>query len=99
MALRLEAVTFDVADAPAVAAFWAGLLDREVLTESGGALVSGDNTQVGLRFVTSDTEQGRADLLVATTPECKLGVPSSGMPSAGNALGESANHTLASASL
>lgn len=57
MALRLEAVVFDVADAPAVAAFWAGLLDREVLTEPGGALVPGDKTQVGLRFVTSDTLQ------------------------------------------
>ena len=30
VAVRLEAVTFDVADAPAVAAFWAGLLGREV---------------------------------------------------------------------
>ena len=57
MALRLQAVTFDVADATAVAAFWAGLLDREVLTEPGGALVPGDKTQVGLRFVTSDTLQ------------------------------------------
>jgi Glyoxalase-like domain len=57
VALRLEAVTFDVADATAVAAFWAGLLDREVLTEPGGALVPGSKTQVGLRFVTSDTEQ------------------------------------------
>ena len=57
MALRLEAVAFDVADATAVAAFWAGLLDREVLTEPGGALVPGDKTQVGLRFVTSDTRQ------------------------------------------
>ena len=57
MALRLEAVVFDVADAIAVAAFWAGLLDREVLTEPGGALVPGDETQVGLRFVTSDTLQ------------------------------------------
>ena len=55
--MRLEAVTFEVADAPAVAAFWAGLLDREVLVEPGGALVPGDETQVGLRFVTSDTEQ------------------------------------------
>ncbi|WP_406051381.1 VOC family protein [Kribbella sp. NBC_00889] len=57
MALRLEAVVFDVADATAVAAFWAGLLDREVLTEPGGALVPGDKTQVGLRFVTSDALQ------------------------------------------
>ncbi|WP_325052856.1 VOC family protein [Kribbella turkmenica] len=50
-------MVFDVADATAVAAFWAGLLDREVLTEPGGALVPGDKTQVGLRFVTSDTLQ------------------------------------------
>jgi hypothetical protein len=57
MSLRLEAVTFDVADPAAVAAFWAGLLDREVVPEARGALVPGDKTQVGLRFVTSDTEQ------------------------------------------
>ena len=57
MALHLEAVTFDVADVPAVAAFWAGLLEREVLGEPGGALVPGDETQVGLRFVSSDTDQ------------------------------------------
>ncbi len=57
MALRLQAVTFDVADASAVAAFWAGLLDRDVLVESHGALVPGDEMQVGLRFVSSDTEQ------------------------------------------
>ena len=54
--MRMEAVTFEVADAPAVAAFWAGLLHREVLAESGGALLSGTDTQVGLRFVTSDTD-------------------------------------------
>jgi hypothetical protein len=57
VALRFEAVTFEVADAPAVAEFWAELLEREVLTESGGALVAGDETQIGLRFVTSDIEQ------------------------------------------
>ena len=57
VAVRLEAVRFDVADALAAAAFWAALLDREVRTESGGALVPGDKTQVGLRFVTSRTEQ------------------------------------------
>lgn len=57
VALRLAAVTFDVADASPVAAFWAGLLGRDVLTEPGGALVPGDDTQVGLRFVTSDTQQ------------------------------------------
>lgn len=55
--MRLQAVTFDVADAPGVAAFWAGLLDRDVSVESDGALVPGDERQVGLRFVASDTEQ------------------------------------------
>jgi hypothetical protein len=57
MALRLEAVRFQVADPLAVAAFWAGLLGREIRAEPGGALVPGDKTQVGLRFVTSRTEQ------------------------------------------
>ena len=57
MSLRLEAVTFDVADPAAVAAFWAGLLDREVVPEAHGALLPADTRQVGLRFVTSDTEQ------------------------------------------
>jgi hypothetical protein len=57
MALRLQAVTFDVAHPGAVAEFWARLLDRDVLVESGGALVPGDQTQVGLRFVTSAEEQ------------------------------------------
>ncbi len=66
MALRLEAVVFDVADATAVAAFWAGLLDREVLTEPGGALVPGDKTQVGLRFVTSDTCRLARDSCICT---------------------------------
>ncbi len=57
MVLRLEAVTLEVADSPAVAAFWAGLLERDIVTEPDGALVAGDETQVGLRFVTSDSEQ------------------------------------------
>ncbi|WP_029135943.1 VOC family protein [Nakamurella lactea] len=57
MGLRLEAVAFEVADATAVAAFWAGLLDREVRTGPTGALLPGDSTQVGLRFVSSETWQ------------------------------------------
>jgi catechol 2,3-dioxygenase-like lactoylglutathione lyase family enzyme len=70
VALRLEAVTFDVPDAAAVAAFWAGLLGRDVRTESGGAFLPGDNTQVGLRFVTSDTEQvGRPRLHLHLTSD------------------------------
>ena len=50
-------MTFDAADPPAIAAFWASLLDRDLLVEPGGALVPGDVRQVGLRFVASDTEQ------------------------------------------
>jgi hypothetical protein len=57
VASRLEAVTFDVADASAVAAFWSELLQREVRAEPSGALVVGDETQVGLRFLTSGTGQ------------------------------------------
>jgi len=56
VALRLEAVRFEVADALAVAAFWAELLGREVRTEPGGALVPGDDTQVGLRFAAAQRE-------------------------------------------
>jgi predicted enzyme related to lactoylglutathione lyase len=54
---RLQAVVFDAVDAPAIAAFWAGLLARDVLVESGRALVPGDERQIWLRFVASDTEQ------------------------------------------
>ena len=50
-------MSFEVADAATVAAFWARLLERDVVREPGGALVAGDGTQVGLRFVTSDTVQ------------------------------------------
>jgi hypothetical protein len=55
--LGLEAVTFEVADVPPVAAFWAGLLQREILEEDNGALLPGDRAQVGLRLVASHTEQ------------------------------------------
>src|SRR5690554_270985 len=48
------AVSFEVEDPGPVAAFWAGMLDRDVVMEEGGALVSGDDTQVGLRFVAAD---------------------------------------------
>ena len=58
MALRLVAVSFDVRDAGGVAAFWADLLGREIVPEPSGALVPGNDTQVGLRFVVADTEEG-----------------------------------------
>jgi catechol 2,3-dioxygenase-like lactoylglutathione lyase family enzyme len=49
--LRLVAVAFDTDDPERVAAFWASILGREVVRETGGVLVPGDDTQVGLRFV------------------------------------------------
>lgn len=57
MSVRLEAIALDVADAPTVAAFWARLLEREVVAEPDGALLPGTETQVGLRFVTSHDDQ------------------------------------------
>lgn len=54
MTLRLEAVVFDVADPPAVAAFWSDLLGREITDEAGGVLLPGNAQQVGLRFVAAD---------------------------------------------
>lgn len=56
MALDLVAVSFEVRHPGAVAAFWADLLGREVVAEERGALVPGDDTQVGLRFVEAETE-------------------------------------------
>jgi hypothetical protein len=54
--MRLEAVTFDATDAGVVAAFWAGLLERSMVPEADGVFLPGDETQVGLRFVTADTQ-------------------------------------------
>jgi len=89
VASRLEAVTFEVADAPSVAAFWAGLLEREVLAESDGALVPGDERQVGLRFLTSDTDQvgPRRLHLHLTSPKMKLPGQATAPGGAGRALG------------
>jgi hypothetical protein len=63
VASDLEAVTFDVAAPSVVAAFWSELLRRDVVAEPDGALVPGDSTQVGLRFVTAGTEQAGAPRL------------------------------------
>lgn len=57
MALELLAVALDAADAPEVAAFWGALLGREQHLDAVGALLPGDDTQVGLRFVTAGTEK------------------------------------------
>jgi hypothetical protein len=73
MVLKLEAVAFEVADPVEVGAFWAGLLERDAVPETGGVLVPGDPTQVGLRFLASKTEQvgpRRLHLhLTSTSPE------------------------------
>jgi len=50
MSSRFHAITFDVASPEVVAAFWAGLLGREVVPDAGGRLLPGSPTQVGLRF-------------------------------------------------
>jgi hypothetical protein len=50
-------VTFDAHDAARVAGFWAGLLEREVVEDVGGVLLPGDDAQLSLRFVASDTEK------------------------------------------
>jgi hypothetical protein len=55
MPVRLVAVTFDARDPAGLAAFWAGLLGREVVGEADGALLPGVDTQVGLRFVAAAT--------------------------------------------
>jgi catechol 2,3-dioxygenase-like lactoylglutathione lyase family enzyme len=55
--LRLVAVSFDAHDPAALAAFWAGVLGREIVGEASGALLPGDDTQVGLRFVGAATEK------------------------------------------
>ena len=55
--MQLDAVAFEVADVLAVASFWAELLQRDLVEGADGALVRGDSTQVGLRFLASDTEQ------------------------------------------
>lgn len=74
---RLEAVSFDVGDARAAATFWATLLGRDVVAETGSLLVPGDGTQVGLRFVTSRTPRsGRPRLhvhLTSSSPEDQRG--------------------------
>jgi hypothetical protein len=57
MPVRLVAVSFDARDPALQATFWAGVLDREIIAESNGALLPGDDTQVGLRFVLAATDK------------------------------------------
>jgi len=57
MPSRLLAVTFDAHEPALVAQFWAVLLGREVVETSGGALLPGDGTQLGLRLALGRTEK------------------------------------------
>lgn len=63
MSVRLVAVSFDAHDPAAVGTFWADLLGREIVEEPGGVLVPGDDTHVGLRFVTATTETSERNRL------------------------------------
>jgi hypothetical protein len=73
--VRLVAVTFDARDPAGLAAFWAALLGRQVVGEPTGALLPGDDSQVGLRFVAVDTDRpgpNRLHLhLTSATPEAQ----------------------------
>jgi hypothetical protein len=57
MPARLVAVTFDALDPSRLAEFWAAVLGRETVEDAGGVLVPGDDTQLGLRFVPSQSEK------------------------------------------
>ncbi len=58
MTSRLVAVTYHAQDPAGLARFWGKLLGREAVPESDGALLPGDDTQVGLRFVASTDAPG-----------------------------------------
>jgi catechol 2,3-dioxygenase-like lactoylglutathione lyase family enzyme len=51
MPSRLLAVTFAAHDPARIARFWAGVLTRDVVDHPDGALLPGDDKQLGLRFV------------------------------------------------
>lgn len=57
MPVRLRAVTLDAHEPPRVAQFWAGLLGREVVEDTGSAFLPGHDTQLGLEFVPSLAEK------------------------------------------
>ncbi|MEH1164108.1 VOC family protein [Micromonospora sp. CPCC 205539] len=61
MRSRLLAVTFEAHDPARPAQFWAALLGREVIEDATGALLPGDDAQLGLRFVPGRAGQLGAD--------------------------------------
>ncbi|MBQ1024980.1 VOC family protein [Micromonospora sp. C95] len=74
MACQVVAVCFDASQPMRLAQFWAGLLDREIVQDAGGASLPGTDTQLGLRFVASHRKrvgQNRVHLhlhLTSTSP-------------------------------
>ena len=54
---RLLALTLDAHDPLRLAQFWSGVLGREIVVDARDAFVSGDDTQLGLRFVPSGAEK------------------------------------------
>ena len=63
MPSRFVAVAYDAFEPAAVAGFWAALLGMEVVIETDGALVPGDDLQVGLRFVAGASDRTSRDRL------------------------------------
>jgi len=57
MSLRLVAVSYDAHDPEALGVFWAGVLGREIVEDANGLLLPGNDTQLGLRFVSATTEK------------------------------------------
>jgi catechol 2,3-dioxygenase-like lactoylglutathione lyase family enzyme len=60
---RLLTLTYDARDPDRLARFWAGMLGREVVEDAGGLLLPGDDTTPGLRFVPSQAEMVRPNLI------------------------------------
>jgi hypothetical protein len=57
MPSRSLALTFDAHHPAGLAGFWAGVLGRGVVDDSGGLLLPGSDTQVSLRFVPDQAEK------------------------------------------
>jgi hypothetical protein len=57
MTCQLLAVCFDANQPLRLAQFWAGVLNREVGEDADGVLVSGEDSQLSLRFVPSGAEK------------------------------------------
>ena len=57
MGSRLVTVTFDAHDPARLAKFWSEMLAREVVEAAGGALLRGDERQLGLRFLPSRADR------------------------------------------